>query len=161
SIQRAQLFNLIDPRTETDPQARSIGHWIVHHPFKRLWSRAMTESVVLQHLNELRPDRADFETSLLDTTLYDSAREFLSRPSKGRRSRLIGASYLLAGGNGRLPQAAVDMIELLHTGSLIVDDIQDGAETRRGGRSLHKLIGMPRALNTGNWLYFVALTRLD
>lgn len=121
----------------------------------------MTESVVLRHLNELHPDRADFETSLLNTTLYESAREFLSRPSKGLRAHLIAASYLLAGGNGRLPQAAIDMIELLHSGSLIVDDIQDGAETRRGGRSLHRVIGMPRALNTGNWLYFVALTRLD
>lgn len=121
----------------------------------------MDESVVLESLSELRAGRAEFETSLLNTTLYESAREFLSRPSKQLRARLIDASYLLAGGNGRLPQAAVDMIELLHSGSLIVDDIQDGADVRRGGSSLHNLIGMPRALNTGNWLYFVALTRLD
>ncbi|MDB4988568.1 MAG: Polyprenyl synthetase, partial [Myxococcaceae bacterium] len=45
--------------------------------------------------------------------------------------------------------------------SLIVDDIQDDALTRRGAPALHRSIGTPRALNTGNWLYFVALSRLD
>lgn len=122
----------------------------------------MDQSATSSHcLTEPQVDRTEFETQLLDATLYGSAREFLSRPSKGLRARLIGASYLLAGGHGSLPEAAVDMIELLHSGSLIVDDIQDGADIRRGGPCLHKMIGMPRALNTGNWLYFVALTRLD
>ena len=106
-------------------------------------------------------DRADLGTQLLERTLYGAAREFLARPSKGLRARLIEVSYALAGGTSDVPRAAADMIELLHSGSLIVDDIQDGADTRRGGPALHHVVGMPSALNTGNWLYFVALTRLD
>lgn len=101
------------------------------------------------------------ETELLEGSLYGSAREFLDRPSKGLRARLVQICYAIAGGAGDAPAAAVDMIELLHSGSLIVDDIQDGADVRRGGPALHHLIGMPRALNIGNWLYFVALTCLD
>ena len=114
-----------------------------------------------QRLTIPKRNAAEFATDLLEGALYGASREFLSRPSKGLRARLIEVCYAIAGGSGPLPSAAADMIELLHSGSLIVDDIQDGADLRRGGPALHHVIGMPRALNLGNWLYFVALTRLD
>ena len=98
----------------------------------------------------------------LERALYGPAREFLARPGKAFRARLIEGCFRLAGGAGdSVPQAALEAIELLHGGSLIVDDIQDDAETRRGAPALHRTIGTARALNTGNWLYFVALARLD
>jgi geranylgeranyl pyrophosphate synthase len=102
----------------------------------------------------------DLDTGHLERVLLRDAREFLARPAKAFRARFIEASYALCGGEGSVPAACVDAIELLHAGSLIVDDIQDGAEERRGSPALHRLIGMPRALNTGNWLYFVALSKL-
>jgi geranylgeranyl pyrophosphate synthase len=52
-------------------------------------------------------------------------------------------------------------VEILHAGSLIVDDIQDGSRQRRGRAALHHLIGLPLALNTGNWLYFWPLTLIS
>jgi geranylgeranyl pyrophosphate synthase len=121
----------------------------------------MEQALTSQRFTAVRADDADLDTGLLEAALFDPAREFLSRPSKGLRAGLIHVCHAIAGGSGSLPSAAVDMIELLHSGSLIVDDIQDGADVRRGGPALHHVIGMPRALNTGNWLYFVALTRLD
>jgi geranylgeranyl pyrophosphate synthase len=43
---------------------------------------------------------------------------------------------------------------LIHAGSLIVDDIEDGSPMRRGCPALHTRYGTPIALNAGNWLYF-------
>ena len=97
-----------------------------------------------------------------ERALFAGAREFLLRPGKGFRARLVETSFALTGGcAARLPRAALEAIELLHGGSLIVDDIQDDAEERRGGPALHRSLGVPRALNVGNWLYFVALSKLD
>ncbi|HEX5659249.1 MAG TPA: polyprenyl synthetase family protein [Polyangiales bacterium] len=96
----------------------------------------------------------------LERALHAPLREFLARPGKAFRARLIEGCHQLAGGEAA-PPAALEAIELLHAGSLIVDDIQDDADTRRGGPALHRLIGTPRALNAGNWLYFEALSRLD
>ncbi len=48
-------------------------------------------------------------------------------------------------------------IELLHCASLVVDDIEDGSLERRGKKSLHVAFGLPIALNTANWVYFLAL----
>jgi geranylgeranyl pyrophosphate synthase len=46
------------------------------------------------------------------------------------------------------------LVELLHAGSLIVDDIEDESAVRRGAPALHVEHGLARALNAGNWLYF-------
>ena len=53
------------------------------------------------------------------------------------------------------------MVEIVHAGSLIVDDIEDDSLERRGAPSLHRLHGLPLALNAGNWMYFWALDLLD
>jgi geranylgeranyl pyrophosphate synthase len=48
------------------------------------------------------------------------------------------------------------IVEVLHAGSLIVDDIEDASTSRRGRPALHLSHGLPLALNAGNWLYFMA-----
>eukprot|EP00796_Vickermania_ingenoplastis_P006184 gene6184-4461_t len=48
-------------------------------------------------------------------------------------------------------------IELLHVGSLIIDDIEDGSVVRRGGPSVHSVVGIPLALNSGSACFFSAL----
>ena len=52
-------------------------------------------------------------------------------------------------------------MEILHAGSLIVDDIEDGSTLRRGAPCLHVRYGVPLALNTGNWMYLRALELVD
>ena len=48
------------------------------------------------------------------------------------------------------------MPELLHTGSLIIDDVQDRSSVRRGGPSCHLLYGEAIAINAGCAAYFLA-----
>lgn len=48
------------------------------------------------------------------------------------------------------------LVELVHTASLIHDDIEDSADTRRGAPAAHITYGLDTALNAGAWLYFVA-----
>jgi geranylgeranyl pyrophosphate synthase len=51
----------------------------------------------------------------------------------------------------------VALLEMVHAGSMVVDDIEDGSTERRGAPALHLTVGLPLALNTGNWLYFLPL----
>lgn len=98
----------------------------------------------------------------LSRSLFNPLHEFLSRPRKSFRSQMVEAGFELAGGTDRTDEQAdllvraSQAVEALHAGSLIVDDIQDNSEVRRGEPSLHVQIGMPLALNAGNWLYFFA-----
>jgi geranylgeranyl pyrophosphate synthase len=40
---------------------------------------------------------------------------------------------------------------------LVIDDIQDDSQSRRGQQTMHQKIGVPLAINAGNWMYFHAL----
>lgn len=94
--------------------------------------------------------------------LLDPAEEFVRRPGKALRAGLVELGAMLAGGaEPRAVEAVARAIELLHAGSLIVDDVEDAAEERRGAPALHHLVGAPIAINTGTWMYFRALTALD
>jgi geranylgeranyl pyrophosphate synthase len=96
----------------------------------------------------------------LEETLLRPALDFLARPGKGVRESLVGLGWELGGGTGPTPTALRTAVELLHAGSLIVDDIEDGSSRRRGAPALHRRYGVPLALNTGNALYFWALELL-
>ena len=50
------------------------------------------------------------------------------------------------------------LVEFAHTASLIHDDIEDCADTRRGKPAAHITYGLDAALNAGSWLYFEAST---
>lgn len=106
-------------------------------------------------------EQDDAAARLCRRALIDPGLEFLCRPSKGIRARLVRHAWVLANGDPDLfPEELAAAIELLHAGSLIVDDIEDDSDERRGGASLHRSIGMPLAINTGNCLYFVAMELL-
>ncbi len=97
-----------------------------------------------------------------ERVLLGPARDLLARPGKQLRAALVGAGWALAGGGREGPPAALlAAIEVLHAGSLVIDDIEDGAELRRGEPSLHRRYGLPIALNTGNWMYFWAFALVD
>jgi geranylgeranyl pyrophosphate synthase len=98
---------------------------------------------------------------LWQRSLLGPASEFLRRPGKQLRARLCATAWTVSGGDaGGLPAELPAIVELLHAGSLIIDDIEDDARERRGAQALHVRHGVPLALNTGNWLYFVALDLL-
>ncbi|AFI31104.1 polyprenyl synthetase family protein [Borrelia crocidurae] len=47
------------------------------------------------------------------------------------------------------------LLELPHSGSLIIDDIEDGALKRRGKPSIHLIYGLDNSINTANLIYFL------
>jgi len=73
------------------------------------------------------------------------------------RATLLQQAYAFAGGIGAAPAAIVDAVEMLHAGSLVLDDFEDGSPTRRNQPALHTVVGPARAVNAGNWMYFRAL----
>lgn len=53
------------------------------------------------------------------------------------------------------------LVELVHTASLIHDDIEDGADERRGQPATHITWGIDTAINSASWLYFSAYSVID
>jgi geranylgeranyl pyrophosphate synthase len=91
---------------------------------------------------------------LWSQALYTPLGEFLGRPGKQFRGELANLFYRLGGSAEPPPVELALVVEALHAGSLIIDDIEDESLERRGAPALHRLHGTPVALNAGNWLYF-------
>lgn len=113
--------------------------------------------------------------SELDRCLMQPLQDLLQRPKKEVRGSLVHLGFELIAtavenSEKNLPlqahekmqalDACAQAIEALHTGSLIIDDIEDASEWRRGGPTLHLKYGLPTALNSGNWLYFYAFQKI-
>lgn len=82
-------------------------------------------------------------------------REIADRGGKGWRSNIMLVACEALGGNPSLLHPWVGVIELLHVGSLIIDDVQDESMVRRGGPSCHVSHGVPAAINAGTCAYFL------
>ncbi len=96
-----------------------------------------------------------------DKALFIPWDEVKKRPSKAIRGEFVRLGWHLTNSTSEMPTATLskisEIIETIHLGSLIVDDIEDNSLERRGGPSMHKMYGVPLALNLGNFLYFQAL----
>lgn len=108
---------------------------------------------------------------LLDRALGRLLADVSARQGKGVRARLVRHAFAIAlppadepareGRRGEARELPIELplaLEALHAGSLVVDDVQDEAEERRGAPALHRVHGVPLALNAGNWLYFWPLS---
>jgi len=86
--------------------------------------------------------------------LQDASRHVLAAGGKRVRPRLLLLSYLVAGGTDveyvAAPGAAV---ELMHTASVVHDDINDHGVVRRGKPSVNAVWGRTFALLTGDFLF--------
>jgi len=91
---------------------------------------------------------------VLDQTLLQPVRLIADRGGKSWRSYASLACVDVVGGDSRKYVQWVAMPEFMHVGSLIVDDIQDKSETRRGGPCSHLVYGEPLCINAGTAAYF-------
>jgi geranylgeranyl pyrophosphate synthase/predicted secreted hydrolase len=99
-------------------------------------------------------------TEGLDKEVYSKKfiqpiREITDRSGKSWRSYATIACCDAVGGNS---QVAIDWLalpELMHVGSLMVDDVQDKSDIRRGGLAAHKVHGDAIAINSGTAAYFL------
>jgi len=113
----------------------------------------------LEFLQEWFGSRNQVSTIL--NPFLNPIREYLGRPAKHARAQLVLASFEMVK-RGKEPspfeksllRALAIWVEILHAGSLIVDDIQDASTNRREGPALHELIGTASSINSANWLYF-------
>lgn len=88
------------------------------------------------------------------TVLRDASQHILSAGGKRVRPRLLMLAYLATGGTDvdyASPPAAA--VELMHTASVVHDDINDHGIVRRGQASVNAKWGRTFALLTGDFLF--------
>lgn len=84
----------------------------------------------------------------------------VSHPGKDFRAQLISSFNAFLD----VPPASLAIITkvvgMLHESSLLVDDVQDSSELRRGFPVAHNIFGVAQTINSANYIYFAALQEL-
>lgn len=83
-----------------------------------------------------------------------------SQPGKDIRSKIIASFNAWLQVPKESLDVITDIVRDLHTASLLVDDIEDNSELRRGVPVAQKVFGTPQTLNSANYVYFLSLQKL-
>jgi len=111
-------------------------------------------------LFELSPPRYSYNLEALNKAVADPIWEFLDRGGKRWRPTMF---LLVCEALGKDPKDYVDYAiipEVIHNGTLMVDDIEDSSEYRRGKPCTYKIFGLDVAINAGNAMYYLPLLPL-
>ena len=87
--------------------------------------------------------------------------DLLERGGKRWRPMLMLLLYEIKNNDIEKIIPLTPLVEFSHNGSLIVDDIEDNAELRRGKPAIHILHGVDMAINSANFLYFLAFNAIE
>ncbi|MBL7206008.1 MAG: polyprenyl synthetase family protein [Candidatus Aenigmarchaeota archaeon] len=99
--------------------------------------------------------RYAYDIETIKNSLSKPVWDILDRGGKRWRPIMLLLVNEAFGGD---PEKVLDFtatVEFSHEGSLLVDDIEDLSELRRGKPCIHKIYGNDIAINAGNFMYFL------
>jgi len=108
----------------------------------------------------LSQPRYSYNLEALNKAIAEPIWEFLDRGGKRWRPSLF---LLICEALGKNPEDFLEYAtipEVIHNGTLMVDDIEDQSEMRRGKPCTYKLFGLDIAINSGNAMYYLPLLPL-
>jgi len=119
--------------------------------------RKFTENALFFKLN---PPGHSYDVETLNRALAEPIWEILDRGGKRWRPALF---LLICEALGKNSEDYLDFAiipEVIHNGTLIVDDIEDASELRRGKPCTYRVYGIDIAVNAGNSMYYLPLLPL-
>jgi len=130
---------------------------LIDRAIEKYVPRIFSEKAVLFRNN---PPCYAYNLEALNKAVADPIWEFLDRGGKRWRPALF---LLICEALGKNPEDFVDFAiipEVIHNGTLMVDDIEDASELRRGKPCTYKIYGLDIAINAGNAMYYLPLLSL-
>ncbi|WP_078859574.1 polyprenyl synthetase family protein [Streptomyces rubellomurinus] len=119
-------------------------------------SRPLRSDLVSLAGSEDRPERLDeLVTDDLHACLVEPIRHATAGLGRSWRSYVAAAAIELFGVSSEPYRSLLGAVEILHTGNLVIDDVEDRSAVRRGRPAVHTVFGEPVAVNAGTSAYFV------
>jgi geranylgeranyl pyrophosphate synthase len=109
---------------------------------------------------KLSPPKYAYNLDALNKAITEPMWEFLDRGGKRWRPSLFLLVCEAMGKNAEDFLEYAIIPEVIHNGTLMVDDIEDQSELRRGKPCTYKLFGLDIAINAGNAMYYLPLLSL-
>ena len=120
--------------------------------------------------NALSPRKTPTQNGRADPASWSAQKEeiimgpyeyLFSHPGKDIRASLINAFDSILHVPTESLSVITKVVGMLHTSSLLIDDIQDSSILRRGVPVAHNIFGVAQTINSANYVYFLAVQELQ
>lgn len=101
--------------------------------------------------------RYSYNIEAVNKAVAEPVWDMLSRGGKRWRPSLFLLVLEALGGDTEKFNDFVVIPEVIHNGTLMIDDIEDNSEKRRGQPCTHIKFGVDIAINTGNFMYYAPM----
>jgi len=131
---------------------------IVNEALERYVPRKVNEEKLAEILG-----RAEYryEPESINKGIFEPFWDLLERGGKRWRPALMLMVYEALGGKAEEIAPLAVIPEVIHNGTLAVDDVEDESEFRRGKPCIHRIYGVDIAINMGNTMYYYPMLVLD
>ncbi|KAF4631128.1 hypothetical protein G7Y89_g7014 [Cudoniella acicularis] len=117
-------------------------------------AKPSADSLVLENVVSLALDSNLPELS--DDVVLQPYRYLTSLPSKGFRDQAIDSLNIWLKVPAKSAKTIKSVIKMLHSASLMLDDLEDGSPLRRGKPSTHDIYGAAQTINSATYQYIQA-----
>ncbi|KAH9965450.1 terpenoid synthase [Russula dissimulans] len=124
---------------------------------KKMIARNMAEKYhhILSQLAQSSSFTESNENALMEPFAY-----ITSTPGKDFRGGMMRAFNAWLHVSDSKLQIIGSVVAMLHNASLLIDDIEDNSQLRRGRPVAHKIYGVPQTINSANYVYFLAFQEI-
>ncbi|KAI0262197.1 terpenoid synthase [Gloeopeniophorella convolvens] len=105
-------------------------------------------------------DRSSSHSERNEAALLEPFTYITSTPGKDFRGGMIQAFNTWLHVSESKLQVIGRVVSMLHNASLLIDDIEDDSQLRRGQPVAHKIYGVPQTINSANYVYFLSYQEL-
>ncbi|MGQ9538114.1 MAG: polyprenyl synthetase family protein [Candidatus Bathycorpusculaceae bacterium] len=130
---------------------------IIDKAIEKYIPRVFSKKAIIFKVN---PPRYAHNIEAINKAVAEPIWEFLDRGGKRWRPTLF---LLICEALAKNPEEYIDYAiipEVVHNGTLMIDDIEDASELRRGKPCTYKIYGLDVAVNAGNTMYYLPLLPL-
>jgi geranylgeranyl diphosphate synthase type I len=130
---------------------------LIDKTIERYIPRQFSNNSVIFQVNS---PRYAYNLETINKALAEPIWEFLDRGGKRWRPNLFLLIIEALGKNADVFMDFCIIPEIVHNGTLMVDDIEDASDFRRGKPCTYKIYGLDIAINAGNAMYYLPLVSL-
>jgi geranylgeranyl diphosphate synthase, type I len=130
---------------------------LIDKTIEKYLPRKYTKNAILFQVD---PPKYCCNVETLNRAIADPVWDMLDRGGKRWRPTLF---LLICEALGKSEDFCLDFAiipEVVHNGTLVIDDIEDSSEVRRGKPCTYKIFGIDIAVNAGNAMYYLPLVPL-
>lgn len=153
SLNHAHNFNFLSNLLHYNRKIAKVMKTLIEKSLKKILPRQYTH----KSLSAITGVTDGLDVNAINQVINQPIWDLLDRGGKRWRPMLFLTIVELLGKDPRQFVDLATVFEVIHNGTLIVDDFEDLSEYRRGKKTIHLIYGNDVAINAGNLIYFLPL----